>query len=118
MPEKKPHQLGEQTTPEQHGHSTTPSVSPQAVMELQKSAGELTGAVNSLKESIDRQEGKIETIEGQLSGLSHKMYAAIVVAGIFVALGGFLFNKAWDLMASNVSISQQKSTNNTIKPQD
>src|ERR1051326_8044406 len=94
------------TTPEASQVASTPQsfVSPdynftlQIVFELQKSTGQLIEAVNSLKTSIERQHDKIDHIEEKLSGVTHKIYAAGVVLALALGLGGFIVNKAWDLM--------------------
>ena len=93
------------TTPDQVGN---PSVSPQdfgradhnftlqIVMELQKSTGQLTSSVESLKDIIEKQDKKINDLENAVIGVSKKIYAATVVLAILVAIGGF--NVPWDLM--------------------
>lgn len=104
------------STPESVGGATTPPPSYanqdhsfilQTVMELQKSTGELTSAVNALKESIDKQDSKMDKIEGTVSGVTHKMYAAGVVLAILVVIGGFIVNKAWDLMEKQLTQHMQ-----------
>lgn len=79
----------------------------QAVMELQKSTGQLTNAVENLVREINKQDAAIQDLNTKVSGLSHKIYAASVVLGIMVLVGGFFVNKAWDLAVSNLEIRAQ-----------
>ena len=75
----------------------------QAVFELQKSMGQLTEAVNSLKVSIDNQSNRIQRLEDKLSGVTHKLYAAGVVLTIILVIGGWMINKAWDFMIGQIA---------------
>ena len=68
----------------------------QAIMELQKSVGQLTEAVNTTRSSLDKQGEHLGKIEEKISGITHKLYAAGVVLAIGLAVGGFLLNKSWD----------------------
>lgn len=90
----------------------------QAIMELQRSTGELRSSVQSLKESIEkldaniersqqRMEGRIDRFDEKISGVTHKIYAAGVVLVILLAVGGFIVNKAWDLMAEQITIQKK-----------
>lgn len=105
-------------TPEPYIGTTTPSTAGlidhsftlQAIMELQKSNGNLTGAVSALKQSIDKLDNKLDKIEEKVSGVTHKIYAAGVVLAILVCLGGFIINKAWDLMIKQVQITDSRAT--------
>jgi Flp pilus assembly protein TadB len=101
----------EPATPDAAGITSTPQsfVSPdysftlQMVMELQKSTGQLTEAVNSLRDAIDKQGDKIDKIEDKLSGITQKIYAAGVVLTILVVIGGFIVNKAWDIVVQQLT---------------
>lgn len=105
-----------QSTPEGHIGTTTPfsaglidhSFTLQAIMELQKSTGQLTEAVSALRGSVDKFDKKLDKIEEKVSGVTHKLYAATVVLAILVCIGGFIVNKAWDLMAKQISITGTK----------
>lgn len=61
------------------------SLTLQAVMELQKTVGGLTEAVNGLKDRVEKQGEKLERI-------SHRVYAAGVVITILVPILAFLAN--------------------------
>lgn len=74
----------------------------QAVMELKGSLGELTGTVKSLNASVEALSKKLDKMDDKLSGVTHKLYAAGVVLAIALATGGFLVNKAWDMMAAQI----------------
>jgi len=81
-------------------------------MELQKSTGQLTEAVASLRNSIEKQDAKLDKIETSLSGITHKLYAAGVVLAILLTIGGFIINKAWDLMAKQITETKTVQTFN------
>jgi hypothetical protein len=93
MPHVLSHQLGGG-----HDHSFTL----QAIMEQQKAIGQLTESVNNLNKSITELAGKIEKDDEKLSGVTHKIYAAGVVLAIVLVCGGFIVNKAWDMMAVQI----------------
>jgi len=90
----------------------------QAIMELQKSTGQLTSCVESLKENIDKQDKKLDNIEGTLSAITHKIYAATAILAILVVIGGFIVNKSWDLMINQLgsSATVQTQQGSTKKP--
>lgn len=71
-------------------------------MELQKSNGQLTEAVHRLRESIEKQDARLDRMETTLSGVTHKIYAAGVVLAILVVIGGFMVNKAWDIAMMHI----------------
>jgi hypothetical protein len=74
-----PRQVGESTPPQ---YSTTDySFTLQAVMELQKSVGALTEAVNTLKAQVGKQADKLDKI-------SHRVYAF----GVVIAIAAFVAN--------------------------
>lgn len=98
---------------------TTPPAQPthdftlQAIMELQKSTGQLTESVGGLKASIeaqtanidkitDKQDQRITLAEAKLTGIEKKLYAAGVVMIILIAVGGFLVDKLWDKAMSEL----------------
>ncbi len=100
-------------------------------MELQKSTGQLTECVNSLRLSIEKQEersdrmeerlsarierleeklsSRIDRVEEKLSGVTHKLYAAGVVIAIVLTLGWFVANKAWDSLSQRLTLSVETS---------
>lgn len=118
----------EQSTPDVTGDIATPqhfinadhSFTLQTVMELQKSTGQLTECINSLRSSVDKQTTKLEKLEDKLSSVTHKIYAASVVLTIMVAVGGFIVNKAWNLMAQQITFKNEYISKQapTKKPPD
>ena len=115
-----PDQFGEAgVTPQavmSHDHSFTL----QAVMELQKSTGELTAAVSLMRDSlsaqdqkldrlIDKQEQRLGEVEATLNSVTTKLYAAGVVLVAVLAIGGFMVDKAWDIMADKVTVSLEQA---------
>jgi len=84
----------------------------QAVMEVQKSIGQLTEATRSMRADMDKQSARLDKIDEKLSGITHKLYAASVVLAIALAAGAFLLNKSWDraldLLADQIKSSQQR----------
>jgi hypothetical protein len=88
----------------------------QAIMELQKSNGQLTEAINSLRTAIAKQDGKIDKLDDNLSTIKQKVYAAGIVLAIFVTIGGFIVNKAWDLLAQQIVLQQTAKTSPSSKP--
>jgi len=88
----------------------------QAVMELQKSNGQLTEAVNSLRAAIQKQDTKLDKLDENLSNIRQKLYAAGVVLAIIVTIGGFLIKKTWDLLAQQLMPQQPVKTLSQPKP--
>ncbi len=76
----------------------------QSVMDMQKTLGQLTQAVNTLTDRTektgDKLEAKIEKLGDTLNKLSHKIYAAMVVVTIFGAIVAFLVDKGWSKIIS------------------
>lgn len=64
-------------------------------------------AVEKLDGKVDKAEerlgGRLDKIEDKVSVVTHKLYAAAVVVGIFLVVGGFFVNKAWDMAASHLA---------------
>ena len=117
------HPQSQPSTPEHHIGTTTPSTvgyvdhsfTLQAIFDLQKSTGQLTEAVTALRRSVDKIDNKLDKIEEKVSGVTHKIYAAGVVLLILVTIGGFIVNKAWDLMAKQIQISDTRTIQNQAK---
>jgi hypothetical protein len=65
----------------------------ETVMQMQQSLGELKSDVRHLKESVDGHGKKLDRI-------SHIIFAASVVATIFIAIGGFAISKLVDVLLS------------------
>jgi len=103
----------DQATPADVGAANVPQPMPvdhsftlQAIMELQKSTGELKECVKSLTKSLDRQESKLDEIGQTVNGINMKVYAAGVVLTIVVGIGAFVVNKAIDFGLDQISTSQ------------
>ena len=82
--------------------------------DIQQALGRLESAISQVQRSQDKADEKVDRLEEKLSGVTHKIYAATAILTILLVVGGFIVNKAWDLMAS--SIAQQatpKQTANT-----
>ena len=74
-------------------------------MEIQGSIGGLTEAVRNLNSNIEKQNETIGKLEEKLSGVTQKIYAAGVVLAVLLVIGGFVVDKAWDLVADQVKVS-------------
>ena len=73
-------------------------------MEMQKTLGQLTKAVETLEESSKMSNAKLDSI-------SHKIYAAEVVGGLLVLIGGgifYLFWRIWDTITPLIPLIQLK----------
>jgi hypothetical protein len=103
---------------------TTPIVYPrsdhsftlQTIMELQRAVGSLDATLKSVKESVDRMDGRLASVEEKLSGVTHKIYAAGVVLAILVAIGGFVVNKASDVAIASLTAISQPTAATKDKP--
>jgi len=88
-----------QTTPQDYilsDHSFTL----QSIMEMQKVLGQLTQAVTTLTEESKKNSTKLDEI-------SHKIYAAEVVGGLLVLIGGgslWLIWKIWGTIAPLIQL--------------
>ena len=74
----------------------------QIIMELQKSTSQLTTSTAHLSSAIDKIQVKIDGIDAKLSSVTHKIYAATAVMVVLVGIGGFIVNKAWDLVVYKI----------------
>ncbi len=83
----------------------------QAIMEVQKTLGNLDGKLGAVADRLDKLENRVSSLDDKLSGVTHKLYAAGVVLAIALAVGGFLLNKSWDraldLLANQIKQGQQ-----------
>ena len=70
----------------------------EGMMQMQKTLGELTSSVGSLKSASDKQGAKLDRI-------SHILFAAGVVLSIILGIGAFLMNKMWDGIVHLIMIS-------------
>lgn len=81
----------------------------QAIMEMNKTLGQLCEKTDSLKTQINNFDTRLATVESTVSGISQKMYAAGIILIILLAIGGFIVNKAWDLMADLIKPTIEQS---------
>ena len=113
--------LSEMQAPPEASTKTTPqayagadhSFTLQTIMELQKSTGQLTEAVNSLKIAIEKQDLKLDKVGASVVSINNKVYAAGVVLAIFLVVSGFIVNKSWDLVVEQVKITAQQTAKKT-----
>ncbi|MDR0672892.1 MAG: hypothetical protein LBF93_04345 [Zoogloeaceae bacterium] len=104
-----------------HDHSFTL----QAIMELKGSMGKIESAIEAntraiekldvrqerdmgrleakIGQRIEKVDARIDAIEKNLSGVTHKIYAAGVVLFIVLSVGAFFVNKAWDMVAARAA---------------
>lgn len=82
----------------------------QSIMEIQKSIGQLTEAVKNLDSSIRQQGDDVRELKEKMSGVTHKLYAAGVLLAIALAIGGFIVDKAWDLVVDQIKKSAAPSS--------
>ncbi len=90
------------TPPVQGGGDYSPYVWKQ-LGDIQQTLGRLEAKLDQVDDAQKKTDLKLEKIEGTLSGVTHKLYAASVILTILVVIGGFLFDKAWDLMVKNLA---------------
>lgn len=82
-----------QSTPQSVGYGTGDySFTLQAIMELQKSVGEMNATMSGMRTSIDSMKSKVD----DLVGWKHKIAGGAAVLGIVFAGLGFLLGKASD----------------------
>lgn len=89
-----------QTTPQAYPPSDH-SFTLQSIMEMQKSLGQLTQAVTTLTEESKKSSIKLDEI-------SHKIYAAEVVGGLLVLIGGGALWLIWKIWATIAPLIQLK----------
>ncbi len=90
------------TPPVQGGGDYSPYVWKQ-LGDIQQALGRLGAKIDQVDGAQKKADFKMEKIEGTLSGITHNLYAASVILTILVVIGGFLVNKAWDLMVKNLA---------------
>lgn len=104
----------EASVPPGYGGNSDHSFTLQAIMEMQKSIGQLSAEIKTLSIQQDKVSGKFDKLDDKLSGkmekiddklsvVTHKIYAAGVVMAILLVVGGFIINKAWDMAVSHVT---------------
>ena len=87
--------------PEPH-YATDHSFTLQAIMEMQKAIGGISAEIKALSAGQQKFETKLDKMEDSLSTMSKQLYAAGVVIFIALAVGGFIVDKAWDLMDEQI----------------
>lgn len=92
----------------------------QQLGDIQKVLGRLESHTQRLSEDIQKLDGKMEETNAKLSNVNQKIYAAGVVLTILLALGGFIVNKSWDMMARTLieqsAAAQPATPQGTSKP--
>ena len=68
----------------------------QAIMDSQRTLGEVKNAVESLQSTVGQHGNKIDRI-------SHIVYAAGAVLAVLVSIAAFLLNKIWDRLVMVLS---------------
>lgn len=87
--------------PVQHGYRDH-SFTLQAIMELQKSVGEMNANLQALKTSVDGVKGKVD----DLVNWKHKIIGGAAVAGAIIAVLAFLATKAADYVSIKTPSTQ------------
>lgn len=72
-----------------------------AIMEMKKEIGSIIADLKTLS----KIESRLDKIDDSLSGISKQLYAAWVVIGIALIVGGFFVDKLWDTAADHITIS-------------
>lgn len=103
--------------PAQGGGDYSPYVWKQ-LGDIQQALGRLESAISQVQRSQEKADEKVEKLEEKLSGVTHKIYAATAVLTILLVVGGFIVNKAWDLMASTIAnqATPSEAAGTTAKP--
>lgn len=92
----------------------------QRLGDIQTVLGRLESNTTRLAADIQKLEHKLDETNTKLSGVMQKIYAAGVVLTILLALGGFIVNKSWDMMARSLiaqpAAAQPATPQGTSKP--
>nr|VFJ71454.1 MAG: hypothetical protein BECKFM1743A_GA0114220_105902 [Candidatus Kentron sp. FM]VFJ77295.1 MAG: hypothetical protein BECKFM1743C_GA0114222_109722 [Candidatus Kentron sp. FM]VFK18591.1 MAG: hypothetical protein BECKFM1743B_GA0114221_105592 [Candidatus Kentron sp. FM] len=62
---------------------------------------------NAIEKQNEHQNKRMAALEGKVSELSKKIYAAGVILTILVGIGGFIANKSWTLMSHQIALRDQ-----------
>lgn len=112
MPSRGKDQRGireEQSSPTRFPDTTPPlpsgdySYTVEIVMKMQHSLGQLTEAVQGLKDQQEKQAKKLD-------GISHKIYAAIVLLAVIGGILGFFAKSINDIVVHALLTPQQQTT--------
>jgi hypothetical protein len=90
-----------QTTPQDYVMSDRSGFILQSIMEMQKNLGQLTQAVTTLTEESKKTSAKLDDI-------SHKIYAAEVVGGLLVLIGGGALWLIWKIWVTIAPLIQSR----------
>lgn len=74
----------------------------QTVMELNKTVGVLTASIDGLRRDVEAQTKSLGELRTDIVSIKMKIYAAGVLLTVLVACGGFIVNKAWDMMVKQI----------------
>lgn len=88
----------------------------QQLGEIQKCLGRLESSVERLSGDIGKLDERLDAANSKLSGVTHKLYAAGVVLTLLLAIGGFIVNKAWDLMAKTLEDKTRPAASAVASP--
>jgi len=68
----------------------------QAVMEMHRSIGQQTEAINQLGRTINSLDSRTKSVEDELSKVNTKLAIAASILAILLVVGGYIIDKVWD----------------------
>ncbi|MFU8789879.1 MAG: hypothetical protein ACNA7G_12690 [Methylobacter sp.] len=68
----------------------------QAVMEMQRSIGQLTEAINQLGRSVDTLDNRTKSVEEEVSKVNTRLAIAAAILALLLVAGGYVIDKVWD----------------------
>ena len=68
----------------------------QAIMEMQRSIGQQTEAINNLGHSINTLSSRTKSVEDETSKINTRLAIAASILAILLVVGGFIIDKVWD----------------------
>jgi len=68
----------------------------QAVMEMQRSIGQLTEAINQLGRSVGTLDNRTKSVEEEVSKVNTKLAIAAAILALLLVAGGYVIDKVWD----------------------
>jgi len=87
-----PHDFANVPPPAMLDHSFTL----QAVMEMQRSMGQQTEAINQLGRTINTLDSRTKSVEDELSKVNTRLAIAASILAILLVVGGYIIDKVWD----------------------
>lgn len=87
-----PHDFANVPPPPMLDHSFTL----QAVMEMQRSMGQQTEAINQLGRTINTLDSRTKSVEDELSKVNTRLAIAASILAILLVVGGYIIDKVWD----------------------